>query len=254
MSTCTGDRRPRAVARGERGLREGGSGHDPTLGHRRGEPLWAPWELAERGGDRRRRQRDDERRAAAARRWRPSRGRRARRRSPATIASPRPAPRVPRSRPPSARQKRSNSASGSSVGRPGPWSRTSRRTSSPVARRRVTSIGVPAGVCTSALRSRLASTWRSWCGVAEHDRRVPSSRERDRAVGRGRARVVDGVARERGEVDRRCAARRRPRRAARASAGPRRARPCAPPRPRSGCIAFSTSSGSRAAPIRNSSA
>src|SRR4051795_8846190 len=45
---------------------------------------------------------------------------------PATIASPRPAPPLPRSRPPSARQKRSQSSSGEPVGRPGPWSGTSR--------------------------------------------------------------------------------------------------------------------------------
>ena len=117
---------------------------------------------------------------------------------PATIARPRPAPPLPRSRPPSARQKRSNSASGSSPGRPRPWSRTSSRDRR--RRRRTTSIGVPAGVCTSALRSRLASTWRSWS--ASPVTRAGLGVQRDLAVGRGDARVVDGVAGERGEVDR----------------------------------------------------
>ena len=64
-----------------------------------------------------------------------------------------------------------------------------------------TSIGVPAGVCTSALRSRLASTWRSWCGVAEHDRRavgVERRSSRSGAVARASSTASRG---ERGEVD-----------------------------------------------------
>ena len=108
-------------------------------------------------------------RAAAAPRTRRRRRPRWRRRHdpswastiPATMASPSPAPPRPCLRPPSARQKRSKIASASSVGSPGPWSRTSRSTE-PFSRATDTSIGVPAGVCTSALRSRLASTWRSW--------------------------------------------------------------------------------------------
>ena len=171
---------------------------------------------------------------------------------PATIARPRPAPLLPRSRPPSARQKRSNSASGSSVGRPGPWSRTSSRTSWSAALT-PTSIGLPAGVCTSALRSRLPSTWRSWW-ASPSTTAVPSQRDLDRAVGRGRAGVAGGVAGEAGRGRPRRAARRRPRRAAPASAGPRRARPCAPPRPRSAASTARPRAGSRAAPIRCSSA
>ena len=42
-----GRQEPGAVGRGEGGLEEGGSGHDPTLGGGRGESLGAPWELAE---------------------------------------------------------------------------------------------------------------------------------------------------------------------------------------------------------------
>ena len=83
--------------------------------------------------------------------------------TPATIARPRPAPARPRPRPGSARQNRRNSSLGSSVGSPGPWSRTA-SVASPLRVATDTSIGVPAGVCTSALRMRLASTWRSCPG------------------------------------------------------------------------------------------
>src|SRR3954471_14101021 len=135
---------------------------------------------------------------------------------PATIASPSPAPDLPRSRPPSARQKRSKSAFGSSVGRPGPWSRTSRRTS-PFSRPTFTSTGVSAGVWTSALRTRLPSTWRSWW-ASPSTTAGPSARNgigraragaggagtgggRARAVGGGGVGVGDGVARQVGDVD-----------------------------------------------------
>src|SRR6185503_9009240 len=53
------------------------------------------------------------------------------------------------------RWKRSNNRTGLPGGRPGPWSATSNTSSLDSARAR-TSIGVPAGVCTAALLSKLA--------------------------------------------------------------------------------------------------
>ena len=73
---------------------------------------------------------------------------------PSTMASPRPAPALPRSRPPSERQKRSK-ISRPATGRPGPWSRTTTCAVSP-SRRTVTLIGVP-GRCG---RWRCAAGWR----------------------------------------------------------------------------------------------
>ena len=96
----------------------------------------------------------------------------------------------------------------------------------------VTSTGVAGGVWTTALRSRLASTWRSSPGSPS----TVAPRlgvELERALGRGRPRVVDRVARDLRDVDRRAAPGRAARRAARARAGPRRAGPSGPPPPRS---------------------
>ena len=154
---------------------------------------------------------------------------------PATIARPSPAPALPRSRPPSARQKRSNSASGSSVGRPGPWSRTS---SAHRARRRRATVDLDRRP-GRRVHERVAQQVARAPGAAGGRRRA---RRRGAVARRARSSRSGAVARasstasrgERGEVDlgvRRVGA---PRRAARASAGPRRARPCAPPRPRSG--------------------
>ena len=56
-------------------------------------------------------------------------------------------------------------------------------------------------MCTSALRRRLASTWRS-CPGSPSTTRVIGPVQRDRAIGRDGARVVDRVAGERHEVDR----------------------------------------------------
>ena len=97
---------------------------------------------------------------------------------------------------------------------------------------RTTSIGVPAGVCTSALRSRFASTWLSWCGVARDDRLVGRA-HLDRTLGCGRAGVGDGVARRALRHRPARAAARAPHRAVRASAGPRRGRPSVRTPPRS---------------------
>ena len=106
----------------------------------------------------------------------------------------------PRSRPPSARQKRSNSASASLVGQAravvADLEAHRRRRRAPG----VTSIGVPAGVWTSALRSRLPSTWRSW-SASPTTSAGPSTSSAISRSGRGRARVVDGVAGQRGEVE-----------------------------------------------------
>ena len=112
-------------------------------------------------------------------------------------------------------------------GRPGPWSRTTIRTV-PSAPASDSSIGVPAGVWVSALRIRLASTWRSCDGVAADDggagRRSPSRR------GRGRRR-----------------ARRRRRRAAAARGRPARARVCGISSRRASASRSSTSTPIRAA-------
>ena len=87
---------------------------------------------------------------------------------PATIARPSPAPSLPRSRPPSARQKRSNSASASSVGRPGPWSRTcephARRSRAPTE----TSIGVPGGRVHERVAQQVGEHLAQLVGVAGH--------------------------------------------------------------------------------------
>ena len=74
---------------------------------------------------------------------------------------------------------------------------------SPRARRSPRS-ACPPGVCTSALRSRLASTWRSWWASPSTTAGV--GLDSIAPVRRGGPRVVDRVAGERGEVDRRCAA------------------------------------------------
>ena len=91
------------------------------------------------------------------------------------------APVAPRLGAPEALEQRVRVAAG---GRPGPWSRTCTAPGSSS-----TSIGVPAGVCTSALRSRLASTWRSWSALpstGRGSRGAASARSPGRARRRGR--------------------------------------------------------------------
>ncbi len=116
-----------------------------------------------------------------------------------------------------------------------------------------TSIAVPGGVCTSALRMRFASTCRSSSGSPTTGA-GPVGPHVDRAVRRRHPRVVDRVASEHGEVDVLAPGLRGSRRAARASAGPRRGRPSAPPRPRSAASPCAGRRRSPAAPIRSSSA
>jgi FtsP/CotA-like multicopper oxidase with cupredoxin domain len=169
----------------------------------------------------------------------------------ATIASPSPAPARPRSRPPSARQKRSNSASDSAEGRPGPWSRTASRTR-PSAGATDTSMPVPDGVCTSALRSRLASTWRSWCASPRTEPSAPGSSaiSRSGAVARASETASPASAARSTSV---CGASA----ISSSRASVRRSSTSTPMRAASSSIrriALSTSAGSRAAPMRNSSA
>ena len=130
------------------------------------------------------------------------------------------------------RQKRSNSSSGCSVGRPGPWSRTSSSHLAAVA---------PHGDLDGRARRRVhervahqvGEHLAQLVGVAEHDRLVAG-------VHLDRAGRVDGACVGRRILGRAAPRRpprpggRAPRRAARASAGPRPARPCARPPPRSG--------------------
>ena len=118
-----------------------------------------------------------------------------------------------------------------------------------------TSIGVPGG----RVHERVAQQVRRAPGAAGAGRRA---RRRSRRRLELRSSRSGAVARasstaSRGERARRRRARapgRAPRPAARASAGPRRARPCAPPRPRSAASPSRRPPGSRAAPMRNSSA
>ena len=105
-----------------------------------------------------------------------------------------------RARPPSARSARTALRrrwwAGRGRGR-GPRARTS----SP-ARSSVTSIGVPSGVWTNALRSRLPSTWRSWSRSPTTSARTVRRAGAISRPGAAGAPVVDGVADERGEVER----------------------------------------------------
>ena len=160
--------------------------------------------------------------------------------------------RVPRSRPPSARQKRSNSACGSSVGRPGPWSRTlEARARRPRARRR------PRSACPPACgRARCAGGWRApgaaggrrratcgrpslWTSISRSGAvaRASSTASRASAARSTSACGTSGTSSRRASVSRSSTS--TPMRAA--SSSMRR-------------IACSTSAGSRAAPMRNSSA
>ena len=117
----------------------------------------------------------------------------------ATIASPRPAPPRPRSRPASERQKRSNRASASLVGRPGPWSRTSRRTSSP-ARCEGHLDRRAGGRVDERVAQQVAEHLAQLVAVAD-DLGGAVDLQCDLAAGRGGAPVVDRVADERGEVE-----------------------------------------------------
>ena len=120
---------------------------------------------------------------------------------PATIARPRPAPALPRSRPPSARQKRSNSASASSAGSPGPWSRTSRTTAS---RRRARDVHLDRRAgrrVHERVAQQVGEHLAQLVRVAARRSQRGSAIDVDVAVGRGGARVVDGVAGEPAEVD-----------------------------------------------------
>ena len=116
-----------------------------------------------------------------------------------------------------------------------------------------TSIGVPGGRVDDRVAQQVGEHLAQLVGVAEH-RRAGRGVQADRAVGRGRARVVDRVARDR-------ARRRRGRRTGSRSSSRRasasRSSTSTPMRAASSSIrriALATSSGSRAAPIRNSSA
>ena len=122
----------------------------------------------------------------------------------ATIASPSPLPPLPRSRPPSARQKRSNS-SVAAVGRAGPG--RGRATSRPHVAA-VAADGRPRSACRRACgrarcATRLASTWRSWSASPSTIGARPSAR---RAIGavraRSRGRRRPRRAASGGEVDR----------------------------------------------------
>ena len=103
--------------------------------------------------------------------------------------------RLPRSRPPSARQKRSNSALGSSVGQARAVVAHLEARRSPSARPTSTSIGVPGGRVDERVAQQVGEHLAQLVGVAEDERAAPSTRRSIVAVGRGRARVVDGVAR-----------------------------------------------------------
>ena len=114
----------------------------------------------------------------------------------ATIARPSPAPARPRSRPPSARQNRSNTLSPAPSGRPGPWSRTSIRTT-PSTGAAESSIGVPAGRVGERVAHQVREHLAQLGGVAADDRRRRSTATVDVAVTGAGARVVGGVAQQR---------------------------------------------------------
>ena len=86
--------------------------------------------------------------------------RRGRGRWPTRWLSPRPTPPVARARSGRRGGRARRSAPARPGAMPGPWSETSRHAVAGSARTR-TSMGEPAGVCCSALASRLSTTWRS---------------------------------------------------------------------------------------------
>ena len=110
------------------------------------------------------------------------------------------------------------------------------------------------GVCTRALPTRLATTWRSRSSSPSDDERAVGARRVIGAVGSTARGVAHGVVDERGEVDRRAARAGGPGRAGPAAAGRRRARPCAPPPARCGAWPRRARRASPRPPARYSSA
>ena len=144
------------------------------------------------------------------------------------------------------RQKRSKTAFGSPGGRPGPWSRT-RTVAPPSVASSEISIGVPSGVWTTALRSRLAKTRRR-----RRRRPVATGAVGVSVISRSGA-AARASSRASSSSSRRSSGSRAGSRTSSIRASVRRSSTSPPIRADSAsirAIARSTSAGSRAAPIR----